>query len=103
MPEHWPVSETFQVCKPKILKIKREQNISFTEARKQYEQFYDAVKPSTCNKSTQTEEKGTKTDNSITNYTKQSVVPKETSKEKSDKITSLLVQGQRLSQQAWKW
>ena len=42
----------------KILKIKCEQNISFPEARKQYEQFYNtrtyasAVKHSTCSKFT---------------------------------------------------
>ena len=60
----------------KILKIKCEQNISFPEARKQYEQFYDtrsyasAVKPSTCNKSTQTENKTTQTDDSFDEYLK---------------------------------
>ena len=60
----------------KILKIKCEQNISFPEARKQYEQFYDtrsyasAVKPGTCNKSTQTDNKSTQTDDSFTEYLK---------------------------------
>ena len=60
----------------KILKIKCEQNISFPEARKQYEQFYQArtyasaVKPGTCDKATQTEEKSTQTDESITEYKK---------------------------------
>ena len=56
----------------KILKIKCEQNISFPEARKQYEQFYQArtyasaVKPGTCNKSTETDNKTTQTDDSFT-------------------------------------
>ena len=60
----------------KILKIKYEQNISFPEARKQYEQFYQArtyasaVKPGTCNKTTQTENKSTQTDETITEYNK---------------------------------
>ena len=70
----------------KILKIKCEQDILFPEARKQYEQFYtriyaSAVKPSTCNKSTQTEEK----------YIKQITsekTPKETLKGKPEKNTS---------------
>ena len=54
----------------KILKIKCENNLSFPEARKQYEQLYtdqtyaSAVKPGTCNKSTQT-------DDSFTEYLKQ--------------------------------
>ena len=61
----------------KILKIKCEQNISLPEARKQYEQFYDtlsyasAVKPGTCNKSTQTDNKSTQIDDSFTEYLKQ--------------------------------
>ena len=61
----------------KILKIKCEQNISFPEARKPYEQFYavqtyaSAVKPNTCNKQTQTEDKDTQTDDSFTEYLKQ--------------------------------
>ena len=56
----------------KILKIKCEQNISFPKARKQYEQFYQArtyasaVKPGTCNKSTETDNKSTQTDDSFT-------------------------------------
>ena len=60
----------------KILKIKCEQNISFPEARKQYEQFYDtrsyasAVKPGTCNKSTQTDNTSMQTDDSFTEYLK---------------------------------
>ena len=61
----------------KILKIKCENNLSFPDAPKQYEQFYtgqtyaSAVKPGTCNKSTQTENKTTQTDNSFTEYLKQ--------------------------------
>ena len=57
-----------------ILKIKCEQNISFPEARKQYEQFNgaktyaSAVKPDTCIKSTQTDNKITQTDDSFTEY-----------------------------------
>ena len=60
----------------KILKIKCEQNISFPKAQKQYEQFYgtrsyaNAVKPGTCNKSTQTDRKSTQTDDSFTEYLK---------------------------------
>ena len=58
MPEHCPVGQCQRAWEKekKILKIKCEQNISFPEARKQYGQFYEAVAPSTCNKSTQTEE-----------------------------------------------
>ena len=54
-----------------ILKIKCEQNISFPEARKHYEQFNgpktyaSAVKPGTCNKSTQTENKSTQVDDTL--------------------------------------
>ena len=61
----------------KSLIIKCENNLSFPEARKQFEQFYQArtyasaVKPGTCNKSTQTEDKCTQTDDSITEYTKE--------------------------------
>ena len=61
----------------KILKIKCENNLSFPDARKQYEQFYtgqtyaSAVKPGTCNKSTQTDNKSTQTDDSFTEYLKQ--------------------------------
>ena len=60
-----------------ILKIKCEQNISFPEARKQFEQFNgaktyaSAVKPGTCNKSTQTDNKSTQTDDSFTEYLQQ--------------------------------
>ena len=60
----------------KILKIKCENNLSFPDARKQYEQFYtgqtyaSAVKPGTCNKSTQTENKTTQTDDSFDEYLK---------------------------------
>ena len=60
-----------------ILKIKCEQYISFPEARKQYEQFNgaktyaSAVKPGTCNKSTQTDNKSTQTDDSFNEYLQQ--------------------------------
>ena len=60
-----------------ILKIKCEQNISLPEARKHYEHFNgpktyaSAVKPGTCNKSTQTDNKSTQTDDSFTEYLKQ--------------------------------
>ena len=66
----------------KILKIKCENNLSFPEARKQYEQFYtgqpyaSAVKPGTCNKSTQTDNKSRQTDNSFTEYLQQQVTEK---------------------------
>ena len=82
-------------------KDKCEQNISFPEARKQYNQFYDtrsyasAVKPGTCNKSTQTDNKSTQTDDSFTEYLKQQELSpsekktsKETPKGKQDKNTS---------------
>ena len=58
----------------KILKINCESNLSFPEARKQYEQCYtgqtyaSAVKPGTCNKSTQTVNTSTQTDGSFTEY-----------------------------------
>ena len=61
----------------KILKIKCENNLSFPEARKQFEQFYQArtyasaVKPGTCNKPTETDNKTTQTDDSFTEYLKQ--------------------------------
>ena len=97
MPEHCPVGQCQRPAKcvncsgkhpanskqcpawekeNKILKIKCEQNILFPEARKQYEQFYDtrsyasAVKPGTCNKSTQADNKSTQTDDSFTEYLK---------------------------------
>ena len=60
-----------------ILKIKCENNLSFPEARKQFEQFYQArtyasaVKPGTCNKVTETDNKTTQTDDSFTEYLKQ--------------------------------
>ena len=66
----------------KILKIKCENNLPFPEARKQYEQFYTgqtsegAVKPGTCNKSTQTDNKSTQTDNSFNEYLKQQTTEK---------------------------
>ena len=65
-----------------ILRIKCEQNISFPEARKQYEQFNgaktyaSAVKPGTCNKSTQTDNKSTQTDDSFTEYLQQQATEK---------------------------
>ena len=65
-----------------ILKIKCEQNISYQEARKQYEQFNgaktyaSAVKPGTCNKSTQTENNSTQTDDSFTKYLQQQATQK---------------------------
>ena len=121
MPEHCPVGQCQRPAKcvncsgehpanskqcpawekeKKILKIKCEQNISFPEARKQYEQFYDtrsyasAVKPGTCNKSTQTQNKTTQTDDSFDEYLKKhekspsDKTPKETPKGKQDKNTS---------------
>ena len=66
----------------KILKNKSENNLSFPEARKQYKQFYTgqtyacAVKPGTCNKSTQTDNKSTQTDDSFTEYLKQQTTEK---------------------------
>ena len=121
MPEHCPVGQCQRPAKcvncsgehpanskqcpawekeKKILKIKCEQNISFPEARKQYEQFYDtrsyasAVKPGTCNKSIQTENRTTQTDDSFDEYLKKQEkstsekTPKETPKGKQDKNTS---------------
>ena len=67
----------------KILNIKYQQNISFLEARKQYDQFYQArtyasaVKPGTCNKSTETDNKSTQTDDSFTEYLKQQTQEKQ--------------------------
>ena len=72
----------------KILKIKCENNLSFPDARKQYEQFYtgqtyaSAVKPGTCNKSTQTENKTTQTDDSFTEFLKQTTEKTQGTKEK---------------------
>ena len=60
----------------KILKIKCENNLSFPESRKQFEQFYQArtyasaVKPGTCNKSTETGD-------SFTEYLKQQTQEKQ--------------------------
>ena len=74
----------------KILKIKCEQNITFPEARKQFEQFdavqtyASVVKPSTCNKQTQTEDKDTQTDDSFDEYLKKKQHQKKTSKEKTN-------------------
>ena len=72
----------------KILKIKCENNLSFPEARKQYEQFYtgqtyaSAVKPGNCNKSTQTDNKSTQTDDSFTEYLKQTTEKTQGTQEK---------------------
>ena len=72
----------------KILKIKCENILSFPDAHKQYEQFYtgqtyaNAVKPGTCNKSTQTENKTTQTDNSFTKYLKQTTEKTHATQEK---------------------
>ena len=72
----------------KILKIKCENNLSFPDARKQYEQFYtgqtyaSAIKPGTCNKSTQTENKTTQTDDSFDEYLKQTTEKTQGTKEK---------------------
>ena len=69
--------------KRKFEKIKCEQNISFLEVRKQYKQFYQArtyasaVKPGTCNKSTETDNKTTQTDDSFTEYLKQQTQEKQ--------------------------
>ena len=66
----------------KLLKIKCENNISFPDALKQYEQFYtgqtyaSAVKPDTCNKSTRTDNKSTQTDDSFTENLKQKATEK---------------------------
>ena len=63
--------------KEKIIKIKCEQNITFPEARKQFDQFNavqtyaSAVKPSTCNKQTQTVDRETQTDDRFTEYLRQ--------------------------------
>ena len=67
----------------KILKIKCEQNLSFPEARKQYAQFYQArtyasaMKPGTCNKSTETHNNSTQTEDSFTEYLKQQTQEKQ--------------------------
>ena len=72
----------------KILKIECENNLSFPDARKQYEQFYtgqtyaSAVKPGTCNKPTQTDNKSTQTDDSFTEYLKQTTEKTQGTKEK---------------------
>ena len=89
----------------KILKIKCENNLSFPEARKQFVQFYQArtyasaVKPGTCNKSAQTIDKSTQTDDSITEYTKEKTLAQtqDTQKEKSQgKSTSSSLPGPAL-------
>ena len=57
--------------------------MSFPEARKQCEQFYQArtyasaVKPGTCNKSTETDNKTTQADDSFTEYLKQQAQEKQ--------------------------
>ena len=57
--------------------------MSFPEARKQLEQFHQAgtyasaVKPGTCNKSTETDNKTTQTDDSFTEYLKQQTQEKQ--------------------------
>ena len=67
----------------KMLKIKCKNNLSFPEARKQFEQFYQArtyasaVKPGTCNKSTETDNKTTQTHDSFTEYLKQQTQEKQ--------------------------
>ena len=72
----------------KILKIKCENNLSFPDARKQYEQFYtgqtyaSAVKQGTCNKSTQTDNRSTQTDDSLTEHLKQTTEKTQGTKEK---------------------
>ena len=72
----------------KIIKIKCENNLSFPDACKQYEQFYtgqtyaSTVKPGTCNKTTQTENKTTQTDDSFTEYLKQTTEKTQGTKEK---------------------
>ena len=98
-PANWKQCPQWEKEK-KILKIKYENNLSFPDARKQYEQFYtgqtyaSAVKPGTCNKSTQTENKTTQTDDSFDEYLKKQEksqsekTPKETPKGKQDKNTS---------------
>ena len=74
--------------KKKILKIKCKNNLSFPDARKQYKQFYtgqtyaSAVKPGTCNKSTQTDNKSTQTDDSFTKYLKQTTEKTQGTQEK---------------------
>ena len=72
------------------MKIKCEQNISFPEARKHYEQFNgpktyaSAVKPGTCNKSTQTENESTQIDDSFAEYLKQRTEKTQGTQEKSN-------------------
>ena len=129
MPEHCPVGQCQRPAKcvncsgehpanskqcpawekeKKILKIKCEQNISFPEARKQYEQFYDtrsyasALKPGTCKNL----HKLTTKAHSFTEYLKQQEQspsekkhPKKHLRENKTKILHLLVQGQHFSQQ----
>ena len=94
----------------KILKIKCENNLSFPEGRMQFEQFYQArtyasaVKPGTCNKSTETDNKTTQTDDSFTEYLKQQTQEKQQEPPKGNpkKKVIHLVQGKPLSQQPWR-
>ena len=91
----------------KILKIRGKNNISFPDTRKQYEQFYtgqiyaSAVKPITGNQSTQTENKGAKTDDTITEYTMHKVPDKIQDKQKvlKENVLPLHFQGQLFNQQ----
>ena len=84
--------------------------MSFPEACKQFEQFYQArtyasaVKPGTCNKSTETDNKTTQTDDSFTEYLKQQTQEKNKNplKENHKKKVIHLVQGKPLSQQPWR-
>ena len=96
----------------KILKIKCENNLSFPEVRKQFEQFNQArtyasaVKPGTCNTSSQTEDKSTQTDDSITEYTKEKKHQHKhklhRKKKPKKKVLPLHFQDQLLNQQPWK-
>ena len=82
----------------KIVKIKVEQNITFPEAHIQYEakSYASAVRPSTCNKTTQTEDKSTQTGESITNKTKQKQSHKRNHKKNSRKRGTHLLMGSQL-------
>ena len=95
----------------KILKTKCENNLSFPEAHKQFEQFYQdrtyasAVKPGTCNKSTQTEDTCTQTDDSITEFSKKKHQHKHKKPRKEnpkEKVLPLCTQDQLLNLQPWK-
>ena len=61
----------------KNTEIKCENNLSFPEAQFDTGQTYaSALKPGTCNKSTQTDNKSTQTDDSFTEYLKQQTTEK---------------------------